>query len=236
MQGIYLIRNKVNGKTYVGQSVQIEIRWKQHLDASKNEKNNDYNNYIYKSFRKYGVENFEFVVLEFVEDNEKLTKREQYWYEIIRPNYNMERPIKPEKMRTSKPVYKIDAKNGEIIDEYPSIREASRQNNITKTAIYNVLSGTRNTANGYYWIEKRNYKKGMNLPVDKGNDGLRRNKILVLDKNTMEVKMTFDSNNECARFFGVSPSSIRWRWITKDFNSDINGYYFRREKNDEQTN
>lgn len=31
MTGIYLITNKVNGKKYVGQSIDIEERWKRKL-------------------------------------------------------------------------------------------------------------------------------------------------------------------------------------------------------------
>ena len=31
MIGIYKIENKVNGKIYIGQSVNIENRWKQHM-------------------------------------------------------------------------------------------------------------------------------------------------------------------------------------------------------------
>ena len=36
MIGIYKITNNVNGKIYIGQSVNIEKRWKDHISASKN--------------------------------------------------------------------------------------------------------------------------------------------------------------------------------------------------------
>ena len=34
-QGIYQIANRTNGHSYVGQSIQIEQRWKQHILTSK---------------------------------------------------------------------------------------------------------------------------------------------------------------------------------------------------------
>ena len=45
MIGIYKIQNKLNGKIYVGQSVDIERRWKEHISDAKNE--NKLRNYKY---------------------------------------------------------------------------------------------------------------------------------------------------------------------------------------------
>src|SRR5258708_7300098 len=57
---IYLIRNKVNGKCYVGQTERsLAQRWSEHLHAT-----NRFKNYpLYRAMKKYGVENFE--VLQF---------------------------------------------------------------------------------------------------------------------------------------------------------------------------
>ncbi len=52
---IYLIRNLVNGKGYVGQtSSSIEERFSEHVAAS----NRNCSNALYKAMRKYGIENF----------------------------------------------------------------------------------------------------------------------------------------------------------------------------------
>ena len=56
MTGIYTITNQVNGKRYVGQSIHIETRWKQHIYTALNipeEKTK-----IYNAIRKYGLNNF----------------------------------------------------------------------------------------------------------------------------------------------------------------------------------
>lgn len=59
---IYLIKNKINGKKYVGQHCgDGDIRWKQHLSESLNKSNNKP---LYSSMRKYGTENFEYSELD----------------------------------------------------------------------------------------------------------------------------------------------------------------------------
>jgi group I intron endonuclease len=61
MIGIYIIKNKINGKIYIGQSWNIEKRWIKHKKEVKNLKNGSR---LVKSIRKYGFNNFEFFLLE----------------------------------------------------------------------------------------------------------------------------------------------------------------------------
>ena len=59
---IYLIKNKINGKKYVGQHCgDSDTRWQQHLRESLNMSNNKP---LYSAMRKYGTENFTYSVLE----------------------------------------------------------------------------------------------------------------------------------------------------------------------------
>ena len=51
---IYKITNKINGKVYIGQTIQcLKKRWSQHKSDSKKS-----NMTIHKAMRKYGIENF----------------------------------------------------------------------------------------------------------------------------------------------------------------------------------
>ena len=72
--GIYLIRNRVSGKCYVGKAMDIESRWKQHIAASKKKSKQA----IHKAIAKYGEEQFEFSVLEEC-SAEQLNDREIHW-------------------------------------------------------------------------------------------------------------------------------------------------------------
>ena len=78
MIGIYKIINNINGKIYVGQSIDIKERWKQHLYKAYNEKELGYNSAIHQAFRKYGYENFSFEIIEECEI-EELDNKECYW-------------------------------------------------------------------------------------------------------------------------------------------------------------
>lgn len=86
MIGIYLITNNLNNKKYVGQSLDIEDRWKRHIRDSKK---SDF--VIYRAIRKYGIENFSFEVLEECAADE-LNEKEIYWVDKLgtyNNGYNM---------------------------------------------------------------------------------------------------------------------------------------------------
>lgn len=64
MIGIYKITNIINNKVYIGQSIDIKKRWERHKIVAFNDAYPQYNCLIYKAFRKYGLNNFTFEVLE----------------------------------------------------------------------------------------------------------------------------------------------------------------------------
>lgn len=78
MIGIYKITNMVNGKVYIGQSVNIEKRWQTHATKYNNPKNKEYNKVLYCAMRKHGFENFEFEIL--MECEEELLDLMEIYY------------------------------------------------------------------------------------------------------------------------------------------------------------
>lgn len=78
MCGIYKITNMKNNKMYIGQSVNIESRWKKHRTGPFSENNNQYNSSLYRAIRKYGIQNFRFEVIEEC-SKENLNDREIFW-------------------------------------------------------------------------------------------------------------------------------------------------------------
>ena len=87
MIGIYKIINKINGKCYIGQSTQIEKRWSKHKNTSHNQTSKAYDYPLYRAFRKYGIENFSFKILEEC-SNLELNEKEKYWINYYNPEYN----------------------------------------------------------------------------------------------------------------------------------------------------
>jgi group I intron endonuclease len=83
MIGIYRITNKLNGKCYIGQSVNIKRRWIEHRLIHRNHDAPT----LKRAFKKYGIENFDFKILELCEVD-KLYDREIYWIEKLSPKYN----------------------------------------------------------------------------------------------------------------------------------------------------
>lgn len=85
MIGIYKITNKLNGKVYIGQSVDINARWRRHCSAKDNFA-------IHNAIKKYGAENFSFeVLLECPADMLNVWERDMIaLYDCITPNgYNL---------------------------------------------------------------------------------------------------------------------------------------------------
>lgn len=64
MVGIYKITNLINKKNYIGQSINIETRWKAHRSRPFQKNCSQYNSPLYRAIRKYGLKNFSFEVIE----------------------------------------------------------------------------------------------------------------------------------------------------------------------------
>lgn len=92
MTGIYKITNLVNGNAYIGQSVDIEKRFKDHKYRAfvNYPSNRDYEKALYRAFRKYGIENFKFEVLEICQVSELNDKEINYikLYDTYNNGYN----------------------------------------------------------------------------------------------------------------------------------------------------
>lgn len=81
---IYKITNKVNNKSYIGQTrYTLEFRWRQHLNSKDN-------CYFHKAIKKYGAENFNVEILEEC-DFKDLDSREIFYiakYNTFKDGYN----------------------------------------------------------------------------------------------------------------------------------------------------
>ena len=79
--GIYKITNTVNQMTYVGQSVDLKARWRQHIKRGIGAET-PLKNKLYPAMEEFGVWNFTFEVVEICK-KEELNEREQFWQEYF---------------------------------------------------------------------------------------------------------------------------------------------------------
>lgn len=89
MIGIYKYTNKINNKIYIGLSNDIKRRYNEHLCKAKSGDRM----YIHQAILKYGIENFDFEILETFEEEDRMLmgEREKYWisfYNSYENGYN----------------------------------------------------------------------------------------------------------------------------------------------------
>lgn len=75
---VYRVTNRINGKTYIGQTVHdLTIRWRDgHLSSSRTNRSNMV---IAKAINKYGVDAFEVVEIDRADSRAELDYLERYW-------------------------------------------------------------------------------------------------------------------------------------------------------------
>lgn len=151
--GIYKIENKINGKVYIGQSVNIKKRIYMHRYKAYNEKEKrTYDLYLYAAIRKYGKENFLYTIIEQC-DKKLLNDREQYWIKYYKSNqkehgYNLSDGGNSIYIQNAKANSNITIKKNKIskvkdllLNSDLSIKEIAKECNITKQSVTNINRG-----------------------------------------------------------------------------------------------
>lgn len=177
--GIYIIQNKNTKQKYIGQSVNIEKRWIQHINAHDIQSSR-----IEKAINKYGSDNFSFSILEeLINDSELLNEREKYWIQYYntyndKNHYNLTPggefcPMKDINI-AKKLSKKMSGKNASFYGKRHSQETINKMSQIkqgAKNPFFNKhhtdenklkLSKMKNTS-GYYRVNKikdKRYKKG----------------------------------------------------------------------------
>ena len=201
--GVYVIENHTNKtKRYVGSSFEPYGRLHKHLHNLKNNKHE--NRYLQNAWNKYGKDKFECYIVEFVNDNtlvkedlnKILLKKEQYWIDLLNPEYNITKNVernllsKESKLLISKTLkegyssgrikstscVKIKAfdLDGNFIKEFESCRKACEELNLSLSSVTRVLKNVYSQAKNYQF----RYSENDDRPVEKINKSkyLRRKK------------------------------------------------------------
>lgn len=191
---IYMLRNKVNDKKYIGQTLDVEKRIEGHYkDLSKNK----HNKYLQEDFNKYGIDNFEFIVLERITDK-TITKNELSILLHHRENYYMD------KFKTRIPVYgseygynanyahKLNLDSINIEESEKNIEVLNLDIDFKKTVM--DKENTRELVK-HYFLYNPQYNKGFAFKI-KAYDTIF-NYINALGMTFDEVKDCIESNPAC---------------------------------------
>lgn len=228
--GIYKITNILNQKVYIGQSKNIENRWKAHK-CSKD------NSIIHLAFKKYGLSNFIFEVIEEC-PVELLNEKEIYWiniYNSLAPfGYNMV-PGGNRPPTSSKAVNQYDLK-GNFIATYNSAKIASEITKLDYTGIVTCCRHERNVSGNYQW----RYITDTNLQLLTNDKNVIKTKVGIIqyDLNGNKIK-EFSSLKEASEQTGITHSSIcsvckenaytaggfRWSYADKELRPIKKGKY-----------
>ena len=165
ISGIYRITNTITGDFYIGSSKDVKQRWASHKCQSTWNKHP--NNSMYLDMRKYGVDNFEFQVIEVVE-SDSLKETEQQFIELLKPTYNSNnaKGLDIERLKKYKKEYRKSDKCKEQKKSYK--RKESKKKHDNQLCSYNGETITRAT------LAKRFYRAGIKHPI------VEANKYLVL--------------------------------------------------------
>lgn len=93
--GIYKITNKITGNCYIGKSKDIRKRFKAHIQEMRRGYRS--NKKWAEDIRLYGIEVFEYELLEHIPSKEEfyMATAEREWVQRIKPQYNRYFPTMP---------------------------------------------------------------------------------------------------------------------------------------------
>ena len=181
MVGIYMIRNKINNKVYIGQTINIDNRWMQHRSRLKCQSHE--NKHLQSAYDLYGKDAFEYILLEECEENELNDKEKFYikYYDSYYSGYNQdfggqgcsgythseEEILKMRYIQNPKAILQLD-KELNIVNEWISCSHAGKTLGFSARSIKACCNreNRQKTIGGFYWIYKTDYEKFQSIGYD----------------------------------------------------------------------
>lgn len=198
---IYIIKNKINGKCYIGKTNQtLQKRWYNHKHLAKKKENRN----LYNAMNEYGIENFHPSILERVDNcsDEYLSEREIYWILKYNSNnilygYNMTKGGTGGDVISSHPdkdaiIKKMsDSRKGKSYEQIMGAEKATALKALLREKMLGNLSPL------YKDIDKEELKE----MVDKGHSNIELAEYFLVSRQTISSK--FKS------FFGMTLTEYR---------------------------
>lgn len=225
--GIYCIVNTDNQKKYVGSSKNIYQRLQKHRAYLR--KNMHENCKLQNSWNKHGEDKFQYYVLEFCPED-KLIEREQFFIDTIKPWYNItlevqrlkmsdESRVKMSKSRKEgfekgtvvlyqeKPIHQYSL-DGQYIQSFKSIKEASEKTGVTRSSINRFLEGKYKKGGNFLWSLTKEEFLPAYAKAPKDNSYF--NKAIEVTDLTTNTTTVYDSMMLFSKLIGKSYVSLRY--------------------------
>jgi group I intron endonuclease len=140
---VYSFTNKINGKRYIGQTINPKSRYIAHINDSNNPNSQAYNYPLAKALRKYGLNNFVYEVLGEELTIDEMNELEIYYidlYDSINNGYNiLEGGRNASRIHSDEAKAKMSEAKGELsVNEIINLRIAYRDHS-SPTKIYKEL-------------------------------------------------------------------------------------------------
>jgi group I intron endonuclease len=202
--GIYGYICKSNNKLYIGSSINLSDRFRQHIKGSRS------NVLLQNAINKYTLQDFIFVIFEYCEQ-ENLISREQFYFDEIKPEYNILEVAgsllgfkHSEKVIAKMSSKTLSAETKALISTALSGRSFSAE---TKALISEALTGENNPMYGKIGKSHPMFGKSHSAETLAKMSATKGTAIYVYDTEGTLVN-TFSSARKAALHFDVSKTTI----------------------------
>lgn len=224
--GIYKITNVFNQKFYIGSAVDCLDRWMKHKSSANKQKH--HSKHFQRSWNKYGTGGFSFEVIEIVENETDLIKREQFYLDTLKPwdrkiGYNIckiagnllgtKRTVRQKKMFSLLQKGRIPWNKGLTKEQHPSLMKMSLHRLQNYSGDNAPNKGRKHTENAKKKMRAKRSKQIITLEHKKSMAITRRKTAKINEKQAEEIRSLYKLGNysqyKLGKMFGIARSTVQ---------------------------
>jgi hypothetical protein len=224
LKGIYQIKNLITNDVYIGSTNQyFKARYSKHISSYKNFKlgRKKIHPILFNAFDKYHIDNFEFSVIEIINDLDKIRNKEEYYIKLLKPKYNIcQEPTKGGSPNLNRKLSKEWKENiglkSSMYRHSPEIKELKNLQNKELSSIYEIykneiflFKGSLIECANYLNVHQTSilnyYKQKYNSEYKVLKTKNQKKKIKLFIEN---IEIIFNSFGECDKYLKM------WRGYT----------------------
>lgn len=218
--GIYKITNLKNNNCYIGQSINIIQRWKDHRKEAKDIYSDKKEYPLYKAIRKYGIENFSFEILEECKV-EELNQKEKEYIEKYNSFHNGYNQTLGGDSNSKNYNSNLDAIYDDLLNSKITLKNIAEKYGYCYTTIYMINTGQSQRKDGYEFPLRNSEKifktrcKICNKKIDSSNKSnlclecLQKEKVKEYpSREELKNKIRKSSLKETWEFFHLSRKKL----------------------------